>query len=64
MKVSELIAALLEQDQDAVVVIEMDDEYWQVADVDGAVLEDPTAKNPMWLFDTENTLPNAVRICV
>lgn len=64
MKVSELIAALLEQDQNAVVVIEMDDEYWQVADVDGAVLEDPAAKNPVWLFDTENTLPNAVRICV
>lgn len=64
MKVSELIRLLLEQDQNATVVIERDDEYWHVADLDTAVLVDPYAVNPVWDYDTENATPNAVRICL
>lgn len=65
MKVSDLIKLLMEENPDAVVVIEKDDEYWHIADLDDALLEDPGAKNPVWDFDNEDTYaPNAVRICM
>lgn len=68
MKVHELVKMLLEQDPDAVVVIERDDEYWQISDVDGAVLVNPGAKNPVWDYDycaeDEADMVNAVRICM
>lgn len=64
MKVHELIAALQKMDPNHVVVIEMDDDYWHIGLVDGAVLQEPDAKNPKWAFpfgDEESTI-NAVRI--
>lgn len=64
MRVHELVKMLMEQDPYATVVIERDDEYWQVADVDVACLDDPDAKNPVWDYDNEESPINAVRICM
>lgn len=68
MKVSELIKLLSAFHPDTAVVIELDDEYWHVADLDTACLKDPAAKNPSWDYDAHADgtvpLPNAVRICV
>lgn len=72
MKVCELIELLRTFKPDDVIVIERDDEYWHIADVDTAELEDPDATNPEWKFkvdpwapdyDTPHK-PNAVRICM
>ena len=69
MTVSELIALLVEQDPNAVIVIERDDDYWHIADVDTAELKDPAATNPEWnykvgLNNNEPYRSNAVRICL
>jgi hypothetical protein len=66
---AELIALLNEQNQDAVVVIPLDDDYWQISDVDTAELIDPAATNPKWnykvgLNNNDPYRPNAVRICM
>lgn len=69
MTVTELIKLLQEQDPNAVVVIERDDDYWHIADVDTAILNNPTVTNPTWdfdrMFETDKPIqPNAVRICM
>lgn len=64
MKVHELIHLLYKYNPYETVVIERDDEYWHIADVDGARLRDRDDTNPVWDYDAEGTPVNAVRICM
>lgn len=69
MTVAELIELLGKYDPSRVVVIERDDDYWQIADVDTAELVNPTATNPEWNYkvgvnNNDPYRPNAVRICM
>lgn len=63
MTVAELIEHLKTFHPDTPVVLEMDDDYYHIAQIDSAQLVDPAAKNPVWDFETEDAPLNAVRIC-
>ena len=70
MTVAELIQHLLQQDQNKTILINRDDEYWHIADLDTAMLDDPALPNPVYdydrLFSPEMAWPadNAVIICM
>lgn len=67
MKVSELIGLLSAFHPDTAVVIELDDDYHHITEVDSVALVDPESKHPVWNFvsDEDGGAPqNAIRICV